>query len=85
MPQWLDVPHSTCSFSLQASVMLAQLCSEQVQGADLSEETGKNKRGDWGLWEFTGSKGKNCSRKEKVKGLLIKTNWGKEKEGISAG
>lgn len=35
--------------------------------------------------EFMGNKGKNCSRKEKVKGLLIKTSWGKEKESISAG
>jgi len=74
MPQWLDVFHSSCSFSLQAKVMLAQLCSEQDQGADLSEETVKYKRGYRGLWEFMGSKGKNCSRKEKVKGLLIKTN-----------
>lgn len=65
MPEWLDVSHSSCSFSLQSNVMLAQLCSEQDQGADLSEETGKYKRGDWGLWNLWVTKARIAAGRKK--------------------
>lgn len=49
----LSIP--TAHSPAKAKVILAEPCSEQDQGPNLSEETVKYRRRYWGLWEFLGS------------------------------